>query len=284
MGQLCTYLPGGGRQVKQGRKGHKKDIENAPCGGAGRRLGLLLERVSGLSSQPLYLAWRPWPSERFPVRRPPRLTLTPESCNHADVDPSRAWPGPESFAPPLLGTAATALGGDVARTRRRAPRAFLFASIAAAGLVFGAQAGHAAELANGSVAAAATAAATAATTGAASGAAKWAARKGAISVTIDDGRLTLSAPGARLDRVLRRIAAEAGFKVFIRGDLGAPSPYTAMNRVPLERALWRLFGGSASDIVTSMVILYEPPRDGVANRIAEVRVHARPPPLPDARP
>ncbi len=163
-----------------------------------------------------------------------------------------------------------ALAGDGPRTRRRARRVFLIASIAAAGLVFGAQAARAAE--------STTVAATVSTSGAATGAATGAARKGAISVTIDDGRLTLSAPGARLDHVLLTIAAEAGFKVIIKGDLRTPSPYGTMTRVPLERALRRLFVG------TSMVILYEPLRDDGAERIAEVRFYAPRPRAPEARP
>ena len=168
-----------------------------------------------------------------------------------------------------------ALAGDVARTRRRALRVFLIASIAAAGLVFGVQAAQAAGSAQGSATGTVTVAApgfaTGVTTGFATGAATGAASNGAISVTIDDGRLTLSAPGARLNRVLRRIGAEAGFKVIIKGDLDTtPSPYTAMTRVPLERALRRLVGG------TSMVIVYEPPRDGGTERIAEVRLYAPP--------
>ncbi len=206
------------------------------------------------------------------MRRPPRPALIPEKFNQADVDPSRAWPGPESFAPPLPGTTATALGGDVARPRRRAPRIILFASIATAGLVFGAQAAGAAGLVNGSV------------NGTVNGTVNRTVNNDGISVTIDDGRLTLSATGARLDRVLRRIGDAAGFKVVIRGDLGPRSPYITMNRVPLERALWRLFGGSTSETITSMVILYEPPGDGGAERIAEVRVHARPSPQPGAAP
>ncbi len=78
--------------------------------------------------------------------------------------------------------------------------------------------------------------------------------------------------------MLHRIGAEAGFKVIIKGDLGTPRPYTTMTRVPLARALRRLFVG------TSMVILYEPPRDGGAERIAEVRFYAPRPPEPDTRP
>ncbi len=164
--------------------------------------------------------------------------------------------------------------GDAARPRRRARRVFLIALIAAAGLVFAAQAAHAAGSANGSGNGTVTVAAPGFATGTATGA----ARKGAISVTIDDGRLTLSAPGARLDRVLLTIGAEAGFKVIIKGDLGTLSPYTTMTRVPLARALRRLFVG------TSMIILYEPPRDDGAERIAEVRFYAPRPPEPDARP
>ncbi len=167
-----------------------------------------------------------------------------------------------------------ALAGDVARPRRRARRVFLIALIAAAGFVFAARAAHAAGSANGSDNGTVTVAAPGFATGTATGA----ARKGAISVTIDDGRLTLSAPGARLDHVLLTIAAEAGFKVIIKGDLRIPSPYTTMTRVPLARALRRLFVG------TSMIILYEPPRDDGAERIAEVRFYAPRPPEPDARP
>ncbi len=171
-----------------------------------------------------------------------------------------------------------ALAGDVAQTRRRALRVFLIASIAAAGFVFAAQAAQAAGSANGSDNGTVTVAAPGFATGTATGAATGAARKGAISVTIDDGRLTLSAPGARLDHVLLTIAAAAGFKVIIKGDLRIPSPYTTMTRVPLARALRRLFVG------TSMVIVYEPLRDGGAERIAEVRFYAPRPPEPDARP
>ena len=171
-----------------------------------------------------------------------------------------------------------ALAGDAARARRRALRVFLIALIAAAGLVFGAQAAHAAGSANGSANGTVKVAAPGFATGAATGATTGATRKGAITVTIDDGRLTLSAPGASLDRVLRSIGAEAGFKVIIKGDLRTASPYTTMTRVPLARALRRLFVG------TSMVILYEPPRDDGAERIAEVRFYAPRPRAPEARP
>ena len=171
-----------------------------------------------------------------------------------------------------------ALAGDAARSRRRALRMFLIALIAAAGLVCAAQAAHAAGATNGSANQTVKVAAPGFATGAVTGAATGAARKGVISVTIDDGRLTLSAPGARLDRVLLTIGAEAGFKVIIKGDLSTPSPYGTMTHVPLERALRRLFVG------TSMVILYEPPRDDGAERIAEVRFYARSPRVPEARP
>ena len=66
-----------------------------------------------------------------------------------------------------------ALAGDVVLTRRRALRVFLTALIATAGLVFAAQAAHAAESVTGSA------------TGAVS--------TGAISITIDDGQVTLFA-------------------------------------------------------------------------------------------
>jgi hypothetical protein len=167
-----------------------------------------------------------------------------------------------------------AFAGHAARTRRRALHVFLIALIAVAGLVFAAQAAHAAGSARGS----ATGTVAVAAPGFATGTATGAARNGAISVTIDDGRLTLSAPGARLDHVLHRIAAEAGFKVIIRGDLRIPSPYATMTRVPLERALQRLFDG------TAMVIVYEPLREDGAERIAEVRFYAPRPPAPEARP
>ena len=72
--------------------------------------------------------------------------------------------------------------------------------------------------------------------------------------------------------MLRRIGAEAGFKIIIESDLDTPSRYTAMTRVPLERTLRRLVDG------TSMVIVYEPLCDGGAERIAEVRLYARPRP------
>ncbi len=89
-----------------------------------------------------------------------------------------------------------------------------------------------------------------------------------IAVTIDNGRLTLSAPGAALDRLLRAIGAEAGFRVIIKGNLAAPSHYTAMNGVPLERAIQRLLGGN------SMVMIYEPDVDESGRRrIGEVRVY-----------
>lgn len=90
MGQLCTYLPGAGRQVKQGRKGHKKDIENLPSSGAGRRLRLLFERITEISSQPLYSAWRPWPRGPFPAR-PAHWPVLPSShLNESDDHPRRA--------------------------------------------------------------------------------------------------------------------------------------------------------------------------------------------------
>ncbi len=150
MGQLGVYLPAAGRPVKQGRKGHKKDIENAPCSGAGRRLRLLFERISRLSSQPPCLAWRPWPSAPFLVRTPLRPVPLPANCNDADDHLGRARPGSDSFASFLSGSAAMALAGDAARSRRRALRVFLIALIAAAGFVFAAQAAQAAGSANGS--------------------------------------------------------------------------------------------------------------------------------------
>ncbi len=167
-----------------------------------------------------------------------------------------------------------ALAGDVVLTRRRALRVLLTALIAAAGLVFSAQAARAA----GTVKVAVERPATGPTTGPATEATKWATSNGAISITIDDGRLTLYAPGVGLDQVLHRIGAEAGFKVIIKGDLRTASPYGTMTRVPLERALRRLFDG------TSMVIVYEPPREDGVVRIAEVYFRGPPPPEPDARP
>ncbi len=160
--------------------------------------------------------------------------------------------------------AAMSLAGDVARTRRLALRGFLIASIAAAGLVFGAQAGRAGE----------------STTESATGLSAWAKSK-AISVTFDDGRLTLYAPDVRLDWVLRRIGAEAGFEVIIRGDLGGPSPYAVMTRVPLARALRRLFVGTF--VGTSMIIVYEPRREDGAERITEARFYGPRSPAPEAR-
>ncbi len=91
-----------------------------------------------------------------------------------------------------------------------------------------------------------------------------------IAVTIDNGRLTLSAPDAKLDRLLRAIGAKAGFKVIIKGNLATPTYYTAMNGVPLERGIRRLVGGN------TMVMVYEPDGDGNGRRrIAEVRVYGR---------
>ncbi len=139
-------------------------------------------------------------------------------------------------------------------------RVFLIALIAAAGLVFAVQAAQGA--------------------GSAQGSATAAASDSAISISIDDGRVTLYAPAARLDHVLHRIGAEAGFNVIIKGDIGTSSPNAVMTRVPLELALRRLFDGTSS----LMVIQYEPRRDGSTERIAKVFFHARPPPPRDARP
>ena len=91
----------------------------------------------------------------------------------------------------------------------------------------------------------------------------------AIAVAVDDGRLTLAAPGATLDRVLRAIAAEAGFRLAIKGDLARPIHATRMQAVPLVQALHRLVGK------TSMVMRFEPARaGGGARRVAELRLYA----------
>ena len=92
-----------------------------------------------------------------------------------------------------------------------------------------------------------------------------------IDVTIDDGpegaRVTFSAPGATLDRVLGAIAEEAGFKLTIRGDLSRQPHAGRMSAVPLDRALRRLVGD------TSMIVFFEPASDG-GRRVAEVRLYA----------
>ncbi len=262
MGQLGPVLSVAAGRVKNSYGGHRKGTADAPWGGLGWLLGFLPSWIPDPSSPPRHMVRARGPSGVFLVHRPPRPAPLPANCNDADF--GRAWPGPDYFAPSSSRTAAMAaamaLVGDVARTRRLAPRGFLIASIAAAGLVFGAQAGRAGE----------------STTESATGLAAW-AKSNAISVTFDDGRLTLYAPNARLDWVLRRIGAEAGFEVIIRGDLGAPSPYAVMTRVPLARALRRLFEG------TSMVILYEPRREDGAERITEVRFYGPRPPAPEAR-
>ena len=99
-----------------------------------------------------------------------------------------------------------------------------------------------------------------------------AAANPAIAVTIEAGpegdRVTYSAPGARLDRILRALAEAAGFKLAIRGDLSRPAQATRMSSVPLDRAIRRLAGN------TSMVMIFDPESSG-AQRVAEVRLCAR---------
>lgn len=91
----------------------------------------------------------------------------------------------------------------------------------------------------------------------------------AIAVSLDKGRLTLAAPGARLDQVLRAIAAEAGFRLAIKGDLARPIHAGRMRGVPLVDALHRLVGK------TSMVMFLEPASaGGGARRVAELRLYA----------
>ena len=110
--------------------------------------------------------------------------------------------------------------------------------------------------------------------GVAAGAQVGSATQPQIGVTIDDGRLTLSAPGAKLDSMLRAIGAKAGFKVIIKGNLPTPTHDAAITGVPLARAIQRLVGG------TSMIMVYEADRDGSGHRrISELRVYgpSRPP-------
>ncbi len=104
--------------------------------------------------------------------------------------------------------------------------------------------------------------------GVAIGAQAGSAAQPRIGVTIDDGRLTLSAPGAKLDSMLRAIGAKAGFKVIIKGNLPTPTHDAAITGVPLARAIQRLAGDA------SMVIVYEPDRDESGHRrISELRVY-----------
>jgi len=109
-------------------------------------------------------------------------------------------------------------------------------------------------------------------TGARAGTAAKAPAESTIAVTIDDdpegARVTFSAPGATLDRVLGAIAEEAGFKLAIEGDLSGQPYATRMSAVPLDRALRRLVGD------TSMIVFFEPASDG-GRRVAEVRLFAR---------
>ena len=91
----------------------------------------------------------------------------------------------------------------------------------------------------------------------------------AIAVSLDKGRPAFAAPGATLDQVLRAIAAEAGFRLAIKGDLAGPIHSPRMKGVPLVRALQRLVGN------TSMVMILEPANDGnAARRLAELRIYA----------
>jgi hypothetical protein len=94
-----------------------------------------------------------------------------------------------------------------------------------------------------------------------------------IEVSIEAGsegdRVTYSAPGARLDRILGAIAEAAGFKLAIRGDLSRPAQAIRMSTVPLDRAIRRLAGN------TSMVMIFDPENSG-GRRVAEVRLYARP--------
>ena len=100
-----------------------------------------------------------------------------------------------------------------------------------------------------------------------------AAAKSAIAVTIEAGpegaRVSYSAPGARLDRILGAIAEAAGFRLAIRGDLSRPAQATRISTVPLDRAIRRLAGN------TSMVMIFDPESSG-GRRVAEVRLYARP--------
>ena len=110
-------------------------------------------------------------------------------------------------------------------------------------------------------------------TGAKAAPAAEAPSESAIAVTIDPGpegdRVTYSAPGARLDRILGAIAEAAGFSLAIRGDLSRPAYATRMANVPLHRALRRLVGN------TSMVMILDAQSSG-GRRVAEVRLYAKP--------
>ena len=113
----------------------------------------------------------------------------------------------------------------------------------------------------------------AAAAGAKAGTTAEASAERAIDVTIEAGpegdRVTYSAPGARLDQILRALAEAAGFKLAIRGDLSRPAQATRMSTVPLDRAIRRLAGN------TSMVMIFDPESSG-SRRVAEVRLYARP--------
>lgn len=94
------------------------------------------------------------------------------------------------------------------------------------------------------------------------------ARAGAISVTIEAGsggeRVSYTAPGARLDQVLRAFADKAGFSLAISGDLSRPAHTATMRNVPLARAIRRLVGK------TAMVMVFD------RQKVAEVQLYPRP--------
>ncbi len=108
--------------------------------------------------------------------------------------------------------------------------------------------------------------------GARAGTAAKAPAESAISITIDDSpegeRISFSAPGAPLDRVLGAIAEKAGFKLAIKGDLSQQPHAGRLSAVPLPRALRRLAGD------TTMIVFFEPASGG-GWRVAEVRLYAR---------
>ena len=94
------------------------------------------------------------------------------------------------------------------------------------------------------------------------------ARAGNISVTIEAGpggeRVSYTAPGARLDQVLRAFAAKAGFNLAMNGDLSRPAHTAKMQNVPLAHAIRRLVGK------TSMVMVFN------RQKVAEVQLYTRP--------
>ncbi len=89
--------------------------------------------------------------------------------------------------------------------------------------------------------------------------------QGNIHVEVHDGSLSVRLAGAPLREVLRAIAEQAEFRLWVRGDLGNARPQSFAD-LTLTRGIQRLVG----DI--SMVMIFDPGTTATS-RLAEVRVY-----------